>query len=535
MPRRHASRSASARGGMLVVAALGLGSLTSGVAAARDAVATGASALNEADAAQWQRLLQQQAAQTAVKAADTRMPIPIQSTYDRLFAWNEVALDTTAIDHTPVPPGGTYVFGQQFGPPRSARAMAIVHIAMFEAINAVTPTYRSYVGLAAAHGPVSVDVAIARAAHDTLVYLYPSQAPRLDALLANDLATIGSHAPALAAGNALGTAAAAAIIALRRDDGSARPEPSVGDGPNDFHPIGGVGHWSIDPVSQATVALGAYWGQVRPFVIKSADQFLPPPPPTLDSLLYTLAYYQEIALGGDPMNGTPTFRTPAQTEQGIFWTYDGTPNLCAPPRLYNQLARTVLLQQKYASVVGAARFLALLNTAMADAALTAWNAKWHYQFWRPVTAIRYQGQQGNPLLKGIPTWYPLGGQATNTHGPNFTPPFPAYPSGHATFGGSVFETLRALYPDNTPFTFVSDEFNGQNYDIYGNLMPYRPVTYQTLSQAEYDNAESRIWIGVHWQFDADQGDAAGRKVSDWVVAHAFQPLATTSAATGAPL
>ena len=501
-------------------------SFGSGAAVAAEPIKPGASALNVADAAQWQRLLRQQVTQTAVRAADTKMPIPIRSTYDRLFAWNEVALDTTAIDHTPVPPGGTYVFGQQFGPPRSARAMAIVHIAMFEAINAVTPTYRSYVGLAPVSGPVSVDLAIARAAHDTLVSLYPSQQPRLDALLASDIATIGAgDPPALTAGNALGVAAAAAIIALRQNDGSERPEPSVGNGPNDFHPIGGAGHWTIDPVSQATLALGAYWGQVRPFVIQSADQFLPQPPPTLDSLLYTLAFYQEIALGGDPKNGTPTFRTPEQTEDGIFWTYDGVPNICAPPRLYNQLARTVLLQQRYPSLVGAARFLALLNTAMADAGLTAWNAKWHYQFWRPVTAIRYQGQQGNPLLKPIPTWYPLGGQATNTHGPNFTPPFPAYPSGHATLGGSVFETLRTLYPDNTPFTFVSDEFNGQNYDIYGQLMPYRPHTFQSFSQAEYANSESRIWIGVHWQFDADEGDAAGRKVADWVAGHAFQPLA----------
>lgn len=485
-----------------------------------------ASALSAGDSAQWQHLLRAQTTQTATRYADTAMPISITSTYERLFGWNEVALDTTAIDHTPVPAGGTYVFGEQFGPPRAARAMAIVHIAMFEAMNAAVPTYRSYVGLPPVAGEVSVDLAIATAAHDALVALYPSQTSRLDALLATDASAIVGRPAALAAGRSLGARAAAAILAMRANDGSDGVEPTVGDGPGQFHPIGGLGHWSIDPVSQATVALGANWGRVKPFVIRSADQFLPPPPPALDSPAYTLAYYEEILLGGDPANATPTIRTPAQTEAGIFWTYDGTPNLCAPPRLYNQLARTVIFQQGMRSPVDAARFLALLNTAMADAGITAWNAKWHYQFWRPVTAIRYRGDQGNPYLHAIPTWYPLGAQATNTHGPNFTPPFPAYPSGHATFGGAVFETLRTLYPDRTPFTFVSDEFNGLNRDVNGQLMPYRPATYASFSQAEYDNAESRIWIGVHWQFDADQGDLAGRRVADWVASHAFQRLAS---------
>jgi len=487
-----------------------------------EASPAGSSSLAPVSSAEWQTLLAGQVSKNATSFSDTTIPNEPLTTYQRLFAWNEVALDTSAIDHTPVPPGGTYIFGQQFGPPRTGRALAITHIAMFEAVNAVFQKYQSYAGLGPVSGKVSVDYAIAQAAHDALVYLYPSQKPRLDALLANDVSFIGPDA----AGQALGKKAAAAIVALRSHDGSQTTEPVVGV---NFTPHGGAGFWSPDPISQSTTALGANWAQVKPFVMTSAAQFRPAPPPALNSDLYTLAFYQELALGGDPKNGTPSFRTADETMQGIFWTYDGTPNICAPGRLYNQVARTLAFQNGLATVEDAARYLAVINTAMADAGLAAWDAKWHYQFWRPVTAIRFTGPQGNSALKPNPTWYPLGGQATNTHGPNFTPPFPAYPSGHATFGGALFEVLRAYFKDNQPFTFVSDEFNGKNFDINGNLMPLEPVTFKSLSEADYDNAESRIWIGVHWQFDADTGDTVGQNVADYVLSHAFQPVAAQHA------
>jgi hypothetical protein len=478
-------------------------------------------ALSEASSAELQKLLAGQVSKRAVHLADHKMPTTPTTTYQRLFAWNEVALDTTAIDHTPVPPGGTYIFGQQFGPARASRAMAIIHIAMFEAVNAYYRQYQSYAGVAPVSGDVSVDYAIAQASHDAQVWLYPSQQPRLDALLAADVATISGDAAGLAAGKALGQRAAAAIIALRSNDGSFYTEPTVGV---NFTPIGGVGHWSPDPVSGTLTALGAYWGGVKPFVLTSGSQFRPAPPPALNSELYTLDYYQVESLGGDPRFGTPTTRSAQQTMQGIFWTYDGTPNICAPPRMYNQVARTLAFRQGLPNVEVAARYLAIINTTMADSGIAAWDAKWYYQFWRPVTGIRYTGNQGNPYLKPNPTWYPLGGQATNTSGPNFTPPFPSYPSGHAVFGGGVFEVLRSYYPDKTPFVFVSDEFNGQNYSDTGQLQPLEPVNYSSLTTAEYDNAESRIYIGVHWQFDADVGIQVGNKVADYVLGHAFQPI-----------
>jgi membrane-associated phospholipid phosphatase len=210
---------------------------------------------------------------------------------------------------------------------------------------------------------------------------------------------------------------------------------------------------------------------------------------------------------------------------GIYWTYDGMPAICAPARLYNQIARSLAFQQGLNSVEDAARYLAIINTSLADAAISGWDGKYYYEFWRPVTAIRNANLAGNPTIKPDPNWYPLGGQATNTHGPNFTPPFPSYPSGHAVFGGALFEMLRHFWPDHTPFTFISDEFNGHNYNDLGLRQKLHPLSYSTFKDAEWDNAESRIWIGVHWQFDADNGITEGNKVADWVYQNAFTPVA----------
>ncbi len=479
--------------------------------------------LAPASAAELQELLKVQNQQTAVRYSDHKPQRIPADAFDRLFLWNEIALDTTAIDHTPVSVGELRVFGEQFGPTRSSRAMAVVHIAMFEAVNAVTRKYHSYTHLAGApYRHASIDDAIAEASHDALVAMYPSQAPRLDALLQSDLETLGGTAAARQAGTSLGKAAAASIVNLRKNDRSAIPEPAAG-GP--FTPIGGAGHWTPDPVSGLKLYLGAYWGKVTPFVLASSDQFRAPPPPALNSPAYTKVFEQAKTLGGDPRLGTVTTRAHAETLEGIFWSYDGTPSLCAPPRLYNQVARAIVLQHRMNDVSDAARMLALINTAMADAAISAWETKWYYQFWRPVTGIRSLDQGGNHTVKPDANWYPLGAQATNTRGPNFTPPFPAYVSGHATIGGALFQILRHYYPDASPFEFTSDEWNGLNKDASGSIRPLKPVYFSSFTEAEKQNADSRIWLGVHWQMDADQGVIEGHEVADWVWEHAFRPVA----------
>lgn len=450
-----------------------------------------------------------------------------RETRARIVHWNQVMLGANALDHTPVAAGETRVFGEQLGPCRTARAFAIVQIAVFEAVNAVTPVCRSYTKLQRPHGATSVDAAIAQAAHDALAAMYPSQAFVFDAALAEDLARIPDK-PAKTNGIALGQQAAASILAMRANDGSDYPDPLVGtEWPTSNDP----GRWRQDPVSQVPIALGAYWSQMTPFVMESAYQFRCPPMPPMPTTDYTEAFDEAKRLGGDGVN-TPTERTADQTLAGVFWGYDGVPGIGTPPRLFNQIVVQIALQRRI-NATDLARLLALVNTAMADAGMAAWESKYTFDFWRPVIAIREADPDtgptgagdGNPDTHGDVDWMPLGAQASNLTGPNFTPPFPAYPSGHATFGGAVFQVLRRFYKtDRIAFTFVSDELNGVTRDNQGNVRPLAPRSFKTLSQAEEENGQSRIYLGVHWSFDKTEGVAQGRKVGNWVFDHAFTRL-----------
>lgn len=461
----------------------------------------------------------------AQPAATATLNPRAQLALNPLAHWNAVAIDASGLDHTPVAPGEQRVFGEQLGPTRASRAMAIVHIAMFEAINAVVPRYRSYAGVEPMHG-ASMDVAMAQAAHDTLAALFPSQAAAFDQHLADEL---GQHHPdrTISLGIELGHQAAAAVLALRANDGSGKPEPRLGV---DFHTGDDPGDWRQDPISLSPIALGARWSEVTPFVLSSAAQFRIPPPPALDSIDYAVAYNEAKAYGGDGFV-TPTIRTAVQTQVGTYWAYDGTPSLCAPPRLYNQIAMHIAAQM-HTDTVDLARLLALVNIAMADAGIASWDSKFYYNFWRPVTAIRESDPgsgpsglgDGNALTQADPSFIPLGAPASNLTGPNFTPSFPAYPSGHATFGAALFETLRRFYGrDDIAFTFVSDELNGVTRDHDGNVRPLVPRSFSSLSQAEEENGQSRIYLGIHWAFDKTEGIALGRKVADEVFDHAFQP------------
>jgi len=446
-----------------------------------------------------------------------------------LHHWNHVAIDASGLDHTPVAPGENRVFGEQVGPCRAARAEAIVHIAIFEAVNAVAGGYQSYAGIERAPNNTSMNAAIAAAAHDTLSALFPSQAPAMHAQLTADLAAI-PDGYSKTQGIKVGQRSAAKVLALRANDGSQIPEPKVG---LDFITSNDAGMWRQDPVSHHPLALGAYWGQVKPFLMVSASQFRAPAPPALNSPEYAEAYNEAKQVGGDGIH-TPTTRTAEQTQIGIYWAYDGTPSLCAPPRLYNQIA-VKIANQMGSNIVQQARLLALLNTAMADAGIAIWESKFYYEYWRPVTGIREADPgtgpsgagDGNPATTGDVNFMPLGAPASNLTGPNFTPPFPSYPSGHGGFGGALFQTLRRFYgTDNIPFTFVSDELNGVTVDNGGNVRPLLPRSFQTLSQAEEENGQSRIYLGIHWRFDKTAAIAQGRQVADWVFKRLFPPVGT---------
>jgi len=445
---------------------------------------------------------------------------------ERLKHWNEIAINASGLDHTPPQPGDTYVFGHQLGPGRSSRAMAIVHIAIFEALNAIERKYESYLGLPSVNKYASMECAIAQAAHDTLCQMFPSQSPSFDQSLTEDLNDIAEGA-AKTKGIEIGQAAAAAILNARSNDGSQIPEPLIGFG---WITSNDAGRWRQDPISLLPVALGAHWGEVTPFVLTSPSQFRAPNPPALTSVAYATAYSEAKALGGDGIV-TPTSRTDEQTTIGIFWAYDGTPSLCAPPRLYNQLTMRIADARHTNDVVALSRLLALVNVALADAGIAIWESKYYYDFWRPVTGIRESDPgtgpsgtgDGNDLTIGDLTFSPLGAPATNLNGPNFTPPFPTYPSGHAGFGGALFQILRRFYgKDEIPFSFISDEFNGVTADNNGSRRPLIERSFSSLSEAEEENGQSRIYLGIHWRFDKTEGIRLGNRVGDFVFDHSFR-------------
>jgi hypothetical protein len=192
-----------------------------------------------------------------------------------------------------------------------------------------------------------------------------------------------------------------------------------------------------------------------------------------------------------------------------------------------------IADQMGTTAVELARLLALVNVTLADTGIAVWKSKYLYDYWRPVTGIREADEgtgptgagDGNPATVGDPTFTPLGAPASNLDGPNFTPPFPAYPSGHAGFGAALFETLRHFYgTDRIAFTFVSDEFNGKTQDNDGTVRPRLPRRFSSLSEAEEENGQSRIYLGIHWAFDKTDGIAQGRRVADYVFQNAFVPL-----------
>ena len=444
-------------------------------------------------------------------------PPPGPDARARLAYWTDLALSTIAIDHTP-PPAGPSPYAEQRGRTRTSRVMAIFHIAIHDALNAIVQRYPGYSASLPALADSSFDAAIAQAGHDALVELYQRQRSRLDALLQQDLARLPDDRAKLN-GIDIGRRAARAILGLRTNDGSEIPDPVVG---HNYPESTAPGIWRPDPISGNRVALGAYWKLVKPFVLPSVHAFRAPPPPALGSAAYASAFNEVKRLGGNG-TGTPTQRTAEQTVIGTYWGYDDAAWLGTPLRMYNQMVLQIHLS-RISDPLELARALALVNAAQADATITLWESKYYYLFWRPVHGVREASPgsgptgagDGNPATAGDPAWTPLGAQASNLVGPDFTPAFPSYPSGHAGVGSALFQTLRRMYGDKVPFTFVSDEYNGITRDNDGTVRPYLPRSYASLSQAEEEAGQSRIYLGVHWQFDKTAGISCGRRVADYI-------------------
>lgn len=423
---------------------------------------------------------------------------------------NTVAIDTSGFDHLPLSFNESRV-RHQIGPCRSSRAMAMVHLAMMEAYIAINGKYKSYLNLPRTSDGIT-EVAMLEAFYKTLISLYPTHSVRLNELYIKQMDTFPDTSKKTLS-IIIGTTIANAVIKNRETDGSDHKEQVIGV---DYIVEEGVGVWEKDPISNIPIALGSLWGNVKPFVLTSSSIHRTPELPPLDSEIYSCAFNEVSSIGGDGIN-TTTSRSQFLYDVGVYWAYDGVPNLCAPPRLYNQITHTIALTQ----LISGEKLLLLyylINVGMADSAIASWESKYYYKFWRPITGIRkakQNGGDGNTKTIEDPNWTPIGAPASNSNGLNFTPPFPAYPSGHSTFGGTIFQIMRRFFEkDNIEFTFVSDELNGITEDNQNNVRPLKPRTFHSLSEAEEENGQSRMYLGIHWNFDKTEGTLQGNKVGD---------------------
>jgi hypothetical protein len=438
---------------------------------------------------------------------------------DAILFWNDIALDAVANDHT-----GAAQSVNQRGPTRTARALAIVHVAMFDAFNSIARSFTPYLkDLPPAPKDVSENAAIAQAAFDTLAALYPGQKAALTTELNKFLATL-PPGQEREKGISVGADIAKRILAARNNDRSG-PEA---DGSYEAGIL--PGQHRPDPLNPKQGFLTPRWGAVKPFALPNVIDFRSPAPPELMSAAYADSF-NDVKANGAKVNST---RTPDETEIGIFWGYDGSQKLGTPPRLYNQNVRELAVQQKN-NLGQNARLFALVNLAMADAGIQCWDTKYFYNIWRPILAIREAspgsgptGQgDGNILTTGNPNFEPLGAPRTNPSPgeTNFTPNFPSYTSGHATFGAASFWTLRRFYrKDDIKFVLNSDEFNGVNKDVDGTVRPKRQRSFNSFTQALLENARSRIYLGIHYQFDAYEGVDAGIKIANYVFNNFLRPL-----------
>jgi hypothetical protein len=438
---------------------------------------------------------------------------------DSILFWNAVALEANRVSHSDPDKR------QQNGPTLSSRALAIVHLAMYDAYAGIVgpPFVRYLPAPPTPPGPppaATARDAVAGAAHRTLSRLYSAQMDYFDA----QLSCFNVGTPSYVFGENVGQA----LLNLRANDMDAR---DCG-----YMPSLDRGRHRRDPDNPGQGFNSAFYGaQTRTFAVTLRHALARPPFNNGTDPKYLLALRDVRARGIRP-DLTATLpndlfddrRTPLDTVIAIYWGYDGANRLGTPPRFYNQIIRQVAMtaiNPAIGQINGEgenARLFAFVNAAMGDAGILAWQHKYCHDFWRPVLGIREHDETLGPRAPfavnanfndGDPEWLPLGAQSTNSTGmKNFTPDFPSYPSGHATFGAAAFHITRMFYgiaPNNKsgdtlfPGSFVSDEFNGGNRDNNGTVRPRHTRFFPGgLWDMIIENATSRVLLGVHWIFDA---------------------------------
>jgi hypothetical protein len=396
---------------------------------------------------------------------------------DVVLEWNAVALETTKT-----------LPGPQITPPRLTRLMAMVHGAVFDAVNSVERDYRPYLIKVGAPRWASAEAAAAVAAHDVLVGVVPTKQAEFDAALTASLAAV-PDGRAEDAGASVGRTVAAAMLAARQDDGIDVPTPyTPGIEPDDWQPT---------PPAFGPALLPQF-ATLPPFALTSPDQFRAAPPPSITSDAFTRAFDEIKAVGA--VNSTT--RTADQTAIAKYWA--GPLGTVQPPGQWNRIARGVALEQGN-SLSDNARLFALLNFSMNDALIAAWDTKFTYNFVRPVTAIRNAANDGNPDTGADPAWTPL----------LTTPGHPSYMAAHSTLSASAATVLGSFFCDDSiAFTDTSEVAAG------GATITR---SFRGFWEAAEKAGASRVYGGIHWQFDNQAGLKAGRDVGRFVSNHLLRP------------
>jgi hypothetical protein len=371
-------------------------------------------------------------------------------------------------------------------PMAASRVLAMVHLAMHDAVNAVEPRFAAHAyqpapGTARAEADAAVAAAVA--AHDVLAALFPKQREALAAALDTTLLDAGVGR-AFEQGRAIGTAAAAAMLARRRDDGSGADEP--------YRPGTRPGQYRFTPGFEFLAS--PHWRAVTPFTMRSPQQFRVAPPPALDSAEYAAAFDEVKASGSQAADAA---RSLDQTHYAAYWYEFSDIG-------WNRIARSVA-RTKPQDLWQRARTFALLNAAMADAYIAGWDSKMHHDFWRPVTAIRLAADDGNARTTADAAWTPL----------LVTPPVQDHPSTHSALGAAAAAVLaHAFGSDRVRFTMASP-----------SARPEAPVrTFTSFSAAARENADSRVRAGLHFRFATTAGLQLGEQIGRQAAREHLAPL-----------
>lgn len=445
---------------------------------------------------------------------------------DIALYWNNVVNELNANDHTGDPPRL-----EQGGPTRTSRAGAMAHLALndgwFYAKGNAAGMYLPTAGLPAVPGGSSPHAAANVACATVLKHLYPAQRDLINARLAYAPAPASSGSALT--GGPVGEAVARKLINARANDATfderhpSRPA---------YAPSHAYGRHRADPVNPNQGNLSPYWGEMPFFATQAAVALQPPPGWSPNGLnpadAAYLAHHREVrSKGALPLANNRT-RTEEETLIGVFWAYDGAQRIGTPPRLYNEVVQG-LAGDASLTEDQSVRLFALVNTAMADAGIHAWYYKYLYSLWRPIVGVReydtsfgptaVPGSGASPISADVdPFWRPHGAPSTNDPGGrNFSPNFPAYPSGHATFGAAALHiaalflekigkaTIKKDFFDDVAFDFMSAELDGVAREPDGSIRTRHVRRFESLLEAIVENAVSRVYLGVHWRYDGTLG------------------------------